>query len=58
MEERDAGVDEEGVAKKSKANDPIGRLVEEETGEDGEELRAFVEENFEEDGDEPEKKSG
>lgn len=58
MEKRDGGVDEERVRGGEKADDPVGGLEEEASGDDGEQLGALVEQNFEADGDEPQNQSG
>lgn len=58
MEERNGGVDEERVTGDETADNPVGELVKEAAGNNGEQLRAPVEEYFEQNGDEPEHQSG
>lgn len=53
MEERDGGIDEERVAGDPRPKGPISGQVEPESGDDGGELGATVEEDLEEDGDPP-----
>lgn len=58
VEQGNAGVHEKGVPGESGAGEEVGRLVEEEAGNDGEELPPSVEGDLEDDGDEPEEESG
>lgn len=58
MEQRNRCVDKERVAGDESANNPVGQLVKETASDYGEQLRAPVEQNFEQNGDEPEHKCG
>lgn len=49
MKKRNAGVNEERITGDGCANDPVGGLVKKEAGENEEELRTAIDNDFEED---------